>query len=147
MRRATLGAAVSAIFALVLVASPVAAANPHFIYASGIVSGGALTVAFKIAGLGNSVTDTITLSGHVAATWYCTNRGGNQPPGLYRTDEDVSVSGTYTSGRNGTIESTITAHPTPPLCPNGMRSTTVVSASWTSATLNDLRGAGPYTVN
>lgn len=126
---------------LVIGVSPVLAGNPHFISASGYESGGTLYVDFKIAGLGNSVTDTITLSGHVTADWYCTNRGGNNPPGLYRTDEDVTVSGTHTSGRNGQIEASITASPTPALCPNGMASTTLVSATWSNAELDDSYGA------
>ena len=146
MRRRSAAAVTAAILALVLAASPAAAENSHFISATGSISGGSLTVAFKVAGLGNNVTDTITLSGHVTATWYCTNRGGHEPPGLYQTDEEISVSGTFTSGRNGAIVASITAHPTPALCPNGMRSTTLVSASWSNASLDDDFGAGPYPV-
>ena len=132
---------------LALVAGPASAANPHFIYAYGSESGGNLSVDFKIAGLGKLADmDTVTLSGHVTATWYCTNRGGNVPPGLYRTDEDVSVSGDYPVDRNGSVTGRITATPTPALCPNGMRSTTLVSASWSNASLDDDFGAGPYPV-
>lgn len=120
---------------------PVAAANPHFIYADGNESGGTLTVDFKVAGLGNSQFDTITLSGHVTADWYCINRANKQPPGLYRTDEDVTVSGTFRSDRNGSITGTIQAHPTPPLCPRGMRETVLVDATWTNAMLRDSYGA------
>lgn len=141
--RKTASGLLAGVAVLAIGIGPVAAANPHFLYAYGNESGGTLTVDFKIAGLGNSELDTITLSGHVTADWRCVNKGakGQEPPGLIRTDEDVTVSGEYRSDRNGSITATIEADPTPPLCPRGMKEAILDSATWTNAMLEDSYGA------
>jgi hypothetical protein len=61
----------------------VSAQNPHFLRASfGTVdkTTGCVDVNFKVAGLGNDVTEAgVTLTGTVTAVWACRNRGEQCP--------------------------------------------------------------------
>lgn len=106
-------------------------ANPHFIRADalGPDENGNLTVAFKIAGLGDNVTLTVTTSANVSAVYACMNNGGNFPedPKKQEVTGVVTVSGDFTSGKNGQIEGILTL--TPPAstleCPPGQTSVLV----------------------
>jgi hypothetical protein len=74
--------AVLSLMALALTAVPALAANPHFLSASlsGPNANGNLTMAFRIAGLGNDIANVkITLSSNASALYACRNNGGNFP--------------------------------------------------------------------
>lgn len=66
----------------VLGATSVLADSPHFLYANASIdsSSGALTVAFKDAGLGTGVTSIkVTLTANASADYQCWNNGGKHP--------------------------------------------------------------------
>jgi hypothetical protein len=117
----------AAFTALMLGAFPAVAAEPHFIRAaaSGPDSAGDLTVDFKIAGLGDNVTLTVTASADATALYACRNKGGNFPsdPKKQEVSGPVSASGDFTSGKNGQITGSLTLSPpaTTLVCPSGQR--------------------------
>jgi len=91
-------------------------ANAHFV--SGGTSSsvdantGALTVNFHEAGLGDNQTVNILLSGDANATYQWFNHGGNKPQGVpFNVNETFSVSGTFTSDKNGQITASLTVNP------------------------------------
>ena len=58
---------------------------------------------FKIAGLGDNQTITVTASASATAVYACQNNGGNFPsdPKKQQVSGPVSASGEFTSGKNG----------------------------------------------
>lgn len=123
---------------LVTVAASVAlAANAHFIRssASGPNNQGNLLVNFKIAGLGDNETITVTASADATAVYACRNNGGNFPSDPKKTEVSgpVSASGDFTSGKNGQITGSLTLQPpaTTLVCPGGQRRV-LVSVSYTN---------------
>ena len=118
---------ITLIVVLILILSTFAAsaANAHFIYAkaSGPDRAGALLISFKIAGLGNNFTTTITVSGNASALYACRNRGGNFPsdPKKQQVSGPVANSGVFTSGKNGQITGSLRLTPPPSslVCPSG----------------------------
>jgi hypothetical protein len=127
-------------------ASTVFAASPHFVTASasGPANDGTLKVNFKLAGLGDSETVTITTSADATAVYACRNNGGNFPADPKKTTVagPVSASGDFTSGKNGQITGSLTLSPPPPpntlTCPGGQR-LVLISVSYTNVTVS---GAG-----
>ena len=109
------------------VASPADAASPHFTRsaAAGPNADGTLDVEFKIAGLGDTVTTTVTASADATAVFACRNNGGNFPsdPKKQVVSGPVSASGDFTSGKNGSItDALILSPPASTLdCPGGQR--------------------------
>ncbi len=94
-----------------------AATNPHFLKADGTVDAdGALLVSFKEAGLGSNVNIDYVLSTLAEATYQCFNNGNNAPQGQpYQVpDQTVTASGTFASGKNGSITATLQAGPPDP---------------------------------
>lgn len=76
----SLGLAVVATF--VLGATSVLADSPHFLYANASIDSGtgALTVAFKDAGLGTGVSSIeVSLNANASAEYQCWNNGGKHP--------------------------------------------------------------------
>jgi hypothetical protein len=73
-------------------------------------------VDFKIAGLGDNVTITVTTSADATAVYACQNNGGNFPadPKKTTTTGPVSASGDFTSGQNGQITGSLTLTPPSP---------------------------------
>jgi len=124
MRRLFMAALVAAV-ALMLAASPALAAAPHFVRAdaTGPNADGTLTVTFKIAGLGDTVTTTVTASADATALYACRNNGGNFPsdPKKQLVSGPVSASGEFTSGKNGQITGSLTLSPPASTldCPSG----------------------------
>ncbi len=124
MRRLFMAAMVAAV-ALMLAASPALAAAPHFVRAdaTGPNADGTLTVTFKIAGLGDTVTTTVTASADATALYACRNNGGNFPsdPKKQLVSGPVSASGEFTSGKNGLITGSLTLSPPASTldCPSG----------------------------
>jgi hypothetical protein len=127
-------------------ATTVWAASPHFINcsASGVNSDGSLNVCFKIAGLGDNQTLTVTASAHADAVYGCLNRGQQCPNAANKVNvqSDVSATGTFTSGKNGQITACLTVDPPPTelTCPNGQR-LVLVSVSYTNVSVS-APGAG-----
>jgi hypothetical protein len=111
--------------------------NPHFIRssASGPNAAGNLSVSFKVAGLGDNVTITVTASADATAVYACRNNGGNFPSDPKKTEVSgpVSASGDFTSGKNGQITGSLTLNPpaTTLTCPNGQHRV-LVSVSYTN---------------
>jgi len=130
-------------------ATTVRADSPHFIRcsASGVNNDGSLDVSFKIAGLGANQTLTITASATADAVYGCLNHGQQCPNAANKQEihQDVSASGTFTSGRNGQITGSLTIDPPPATldCPNGQR-LVLVSVSYTPVSVS-APGAGDCT--
>jgi hypothetical protein len=101
----------------------VLAANAHFNSASARRQGNNLIVSFKISGLGNNQTITVTASARATAVYQCFNNGGNHPQAGNKEQviANVSASGSFTSDRNGSVSGSLTLTPPPPTlqCPSG----------------------------
>ena len=101
--------------------------NPHFLRCAtnGVNSDGTLDVSFAIAGLGSDVTIDVTASAHADATYACRNHGQQCPNAANKVHVtgDVSMTGTFTSGKNGSIRASLTVEPPPSTltCPGGQR--------------------------
>jgi len=113
------------------------AQNPHFLScgASGVNPDGSLNVSFRIAGLGSNQSIDITASAHADAVYACKN-GGQQCPNAankVNVQSDVSASGTFTSGKNGSVRASLTVDPpsTSLTCPGGQK-LVLVSVSYTN---------------
>src|SRR5262245_42656697 len=93
-------------------------ANPHFINASSSIGNdGSLAVKFKMAGLGDNETITISVTGDQSATFQWFNKGGNAPQGqpFIIPPQQFTISGDFVSGKNGQVTGTLTvAPPVPP---------------------------------
>src|ERR1043165_3314335 len=75
------------------------AVSPHFINcgASGVNSDGSLNACFKIAGLGDNQTLTVTASAHADAVYGCLNHGQQCPNAANKVEvhQDVTAGGTF----------------------------------------------------
>jgi hypothetical protein len=130
--------------------------NFHFANASVSTTTGALNVAFKETGLGNTVTtEQVTLHvDNATADYQCFNNGGNHPKAGNK--ETVSTSLTTTgsfSVRNGQTTGTISAGPPSQgdfTCPSG-QSLFLQSVTYTGITVTgsagDSLGATPDPVS
>jgi hypothetical protein len=133
-------APLGALLALVLGASVAFAASPHFIKTSASLSGANLVVSFKEAGLGDNLNINFTASADGTATYVCVNKGGANPSASNKTvvAGPISASGTFNSGKNGTISASLTLHP--PFadigCPNGQKQQ-LAQASYTNVAISD----------
>jgi len=117
------------------------APSPHFNFVDcSLQQDGDVTMAFKESGLGDNQQIDYLASGDVAATFVCLNKGGNVPADPKKTDveAEVDVPATFTSGKNGSINQSLTLPiPAPDLdCPSGQRET-LASVSWTGLQLTD----------
>jgi hypothetical protein len=111
--RVLIAAAVVALFGAF--AAVAIAQNPHFIRASasGPNSAGNLLVSFKESGLGSNVLITYEATADGTAVYACINRGGQHPQATNKetVSGPVSATGTFSSGKNGTISQTLTLNP------------------------------------
>jgi hypothetical protein len=134
-------AALAALLASLAFAAVAVAASPHFISSSatGPDASGNLAVNFKIAGLGDNQTLTITASADATAVYACQNNGGNFPSDPKKTTVSgpVSASGDFTSGKNGQITGSLTLSPpaTTLTCPGGQH-VVLVSVSYTNVAVS-----------
>ena len=125
-------------------------AGPHFnsCGASGVNSDGSLNASFKIAGLGDNVTVNVTASAHADATYGCRNRGEQCPNAANKVNvqSDVSASGAFQSGKNGSVSASLTVDPpsTTLTCPGGQK-LVLVSVSYTNLSVS-APGAGTAAV-
>ena len=122
-------------------APAVLAANAHFVSASARRSGNNLVATFKEAGLGDTQTVTVVLRATSTATYACFNGGGHNPSAANKrtVNGDVSVSGQFTSGKNGSVNGTLTLGPIGPgsfSCPGG-QSLVLQSASFSNVRVVD----------
>lgn len=90
--------------------------NAHFVpggtSSSVAAATGALTVNFHEAGLGDSESVDATLTADANATYQWFNHGGNKPQGQpFNVIQTISVSGTFTSDKNGQIAGSLTVNP------------------------------------
>jgi hypothetical protein len=122
------------------------AVSPHFINcsASGVNDDGSLNVCFKIAGLGDNQTLTVTASADANATYGCLNHGQQCPNAANKVSVSgrVTASGTFTSGKNGQITGCLSVDPPPTTltCPNG-QDLVLISVSYTNVSVS-APGAG-----
>lgn len=142
MRRILL--AVLVVLAGVIGFSSVAYADsPHFVRtsASGPDSSGNLTVSFKEAGLGDNATITYLATADATATYACINGGGNHPKATNKetVSGPVDATGTFTSGKNGSISQSLTLSPPSQgdfSCPPGQR-LILASVSYDNVSITD----------
>jgi hypothetical protein len=122
-------------------ASAALAQNEHFVRASGSLNNnGTLTVSFKEAGLGTNQNITYVLSADATATYVCVNRGGANPSAQNKTTVagPVSSTGTFSSGKNGSVTASLTVSPPPSdiSCPSG-QSLQLAQVTYNNVTLTD----------
>ena len=123
MRRVGIILALCLLVASVL-APPALADSPHFNSASAKVSGANLVVSFKESGLGNNQNITYVARADASATYVCVNNGQKNPEAKNKTTVNgpVSATGTFSSGKNGSISNSLTISPPGPgsfTCPSG----------------------------
>jgi hypothetical protein len=117
------------------------AQNPHFLKcsASGVNSDGSLDASFKLAGLGSNQSIVVTAGADADATYACLNNGGNCPNAASKVHviSHVTASGTFTSGRNGSITASLNVDPPPTTlnCP-GSQTVVLVSVSYTNVSVS-----------
>ncbi len=123
-----------------LMATSAMAASPHFINASAARDGNDPVVSWKEAGLGDNQNIDYTATADFSRTDSCVNNGGNVPsdPKKTVTSGTVSVTGTFSSGRNGQITASLrlTAGPTTLECPPGQMAT-LMSLTWSNVSITD----------
>jgi hypothetical protein len=124
MRRVYFLALITAIFAVAVPVALADSANFHYANASVDSSTGALTVSFKLTGLGTGVSSVqINLNAAASATYQCFNNGGNHPKAGNKTTVNgpISQPGNF-DVKNGQVTDTATAGPLGPgsfSCPSG----------------------------
>ena len=132
------------LIAMLMLALSVATAfatSPHFISASASLSGANLNVSFKESGLGNNALITYNATADGTATYVCVN-GGNKNPNASNKETvsgPVSATGTFSSGKNGSISQTLTLSPPSAgsfSCPSGQK-LELASASYTDVAITD----------
>jgi len=140
-RLATIGLFVIACFT----ATAAVAQSPHFIgtaTVTGIGSDGTISVKFKEAGVGNNQLINYSFSGSFTADYGCINHGGNHPSASNKTfvADNFSVSGTFSSGKNGAISATLSFTPPDPdsilNCP-GNQFAVLADISYSGLSLSD----------
>jgi len=139
----------AALIALLLAAAVAVAVAPHFVRASASGPDNAGNLSnFKIAGLGDNVTLTVTASADATAVYACQNNGKNFPedPKKEEVTGPVSASGDFTSGKNGQITGSLTLRPPPTTldCPPGQKEV-LVSVSYTNVQVS-APGAGTESI-
>jgi hypothetical protein len=134
---------VAAAVAVVGLNAPAAlAASPHFINASASFgSGDALVVSFKEVGLGDNQNIAYVASANATAEYACVNRGGKNPEAANKQSVQgpVSASGTFSSGKNGSISGSLTLHAPSAgsfSCPSGQR-LVLASVSYSGVRITD----------
>jgi len=122
-------------------AVPALAVSPHFVSANAALSGTNLVVSFKEAGLGTNQLITYKASADSTVTYVCVNRGGSNPSASNKTtiSGPVSATGTFSSGKNGQVTSSLTLNPPGPgsfSCPSG-QSLEIAQVTYTNVAITD----------
>jgi hypothetical protein len=132
------------------------AQNPHFVTSNGSVqSDGTLLVTWKEAGLGNGQVIAYSGTAYATAVWGCINPGGHHPKASNKetVSGPVGASGSFTAGKNGSINGALIMGPPPPtpdfICPKG-QVLVLGSITYTNVGVEDENNniyedfAGPY---
>jgi hypothetical protein len=130
---------------LVLGVTSVLADSPHFLYANASIdSSGALTVAFKDAGLGTGVSSIkVTLNADATAEYQCWNNGGNHPKAGNKETVQGPLSNTGDFPvRHGQVTSSISVGPPSQgsfSCPSG-QTLYLMSVTYSNIVVSDATG-------
>jgi hypothetical protein len=165
MKRTVIHAAktIAVCAALLAATSTAYAANPHFVGpVKATLAGNNAQACFKIAGLGDSVSVTVSATADATATFVCQAKSGQCPNAANKTtvNDEVSASGDFTSDKNGNVSGCLVLTPPGPgnfACPPGQSlvlskvaytniavdSTPTGSAATTPSTLSVDRGVCP----
>jgi hypothetical protein len=131
MRRFILVAALT--LATAALAVPAAwADSPHYVKGPDVtISGNSLTVSWKAAGLGNTVTSVdFALTGTANVTSQCFTKSGNPVNGVPKSETiDVNVTGTFPV-RNGQTTGALTVSPLSTLTCTGNQHVEILSVSF-----------------
>jgi hypothetical protein len=131
MRRILL--VLTAVFATAAIAVPAAYAdNPHYIKGpTATVEGNSLVIAWKAAGLGNTVTSVdFNLTGTVTSTSQCFTKSGNPVQGVPKSETiDVNATGTFPV-RNGQTTGSFTIEPLSTLECTGKQEVRILSVAF-----------------
>ena len=118
------------------------ATSPHFVRGptASLDNDWNAVVSWKEAGLGNNQNITYTASAQASARYQCVNHGGRCPAAANKQDVTglVSSTGTFNSGKNGSITASLTIEPpaTTLACP-GNQVVALVSVYYTDIQLSD----------
>lgn len=121
------------------------AQNPHFIGTpqASLTEDFDLAVKFKEAGLGSNQLITYNVTATASGSCACVTHSGNCPAAANKFPPiGVLGTGTFSSGKNGTISQTIVAEEpecqqvSPATCPNG-QTNTLVSITYTNIAITD----------
>ncbi|HWD83403.1 MAG TPA: hypothetical protein VG497_31095 [Kribbella sp.] len=113
-------------------ASPAMADSPHYVTGpTATVQGNSLTVAWKAAGLGNTLTSVdFSLTGTVTTTSQCYTKSGNPVNGVPKSETvNVNTTGTFPV-RNGQTTGSLTVAPLSTLQCTGNQHVVILSASY-----------------
>lgn len=138
-----IGVSLITLLVMLMAVSPVFAASPHFINSgASLTTSGNLVVSWKEAGLGNDVLISYVASADGSATYACINGGNKHPQASNKmtVDGPVSAAGTFSSGKNGGINGSLTLNPPSAggfSCPSGQR-LVLASVSYSNVSLTDL---------
>jgi hypothetical protein len=131
--RKLIALAVSAVAMGALALAPAASADsPHYIKGpTATVSGNSLTVSWKAAGLGNTLTSVdFSLSGTANVTSQCYTKSGNPVNGVPKSESvDVDVSAPFPV-RNGSVTGSLTISPLSTLTCTGSQHVVILSVSY-----------------
>jgi hypothetical protein len=112
--------------------SPALADSPHYVQGpTATVSGNSLTVSWKAAGLGNTVTSVdFALTGTINTTSQCFTKSGNPVNGVPKSETiNVNATGTFPV-RNGQTTGSLTVSPMSTLQCTGNQHVVILSASF-----------------
>jgi hypothetical protein len=121
-----------ALSALLLMASAALADSPHYIKGpTATVEGNSLTVSWKAAGLGNTVTSVdFSLTGTADVTSQCFTKSGNPVNGVPKQETvDVDVTGSFPV-RNGQTTGSLTVSPLSTLTCTGSQQVRILDVSF-----------------
>ena len=125
-----------------LAAATAVAASAHFVRGpfSTLNGDASVTVNWKEAGLGDTVSVAYQATALASARYQCVNRGGKCPAASNKQDvlSNVSADGSFSSGKNGSITASLTMDPPEGTlnCPGG-QVLKMVSVSYTNIALED----------
>ena len=126
----------------IMAASPALADNAHFVGADASIGGTDLVVSFHEAGLGTNEKVDFVANADATATLVCVNKGGSNPSASNKTQVSgpVTAMGTFSSGKNGNIDQSLTLKPPPPpsdfSCPKGQSKQTA-QVTYTNVSVTD----------
>jgi hypothetical protein len=145
----------SGLFLATILQATAFAESPHFIgtaQVSSVGTDGTISISFKEAGLGSNQNITYAMGGSYVADYGCVNHGGNHPSASNKTAESgtVAVTGTFNSGKNGSISGTLSFTPPAPdtvlSCP-GNQVAVLADISYSGLSLTDTTNNVSATLN